>query len=81
MSWQNSHVMMKLLKLGWDIALLTNQKVSAGADFPIEPTCIVITLLNYKWILMPQSYLRRLNILPQHTLKLWAEFHLSSEKK
>ena len=24
--------------------LLTNQKVSAGADFRIEPTCIIITL-------------------------------------
>ena len=24
--------------------MLTNQKVSAGAHFPIEPTCIIITL-------------------------------------
>ena len=30
------------------VGLLTNQKVSAGADFRIEPTCIIVTLLKLK---------------------------------
>ena len=29
--------------------MLTNQKVSAGAHFLIEPTCIIITLAQFKF--------------------------------